>query len=514
VAAGHFIEVLRYVRRVTDEQAIAAPTDRELLSRFVTTQDQAAFEILVARHGPMVLRLCHSILQDAHAAEDAFQASFLVLVRKAGSLRRRELVGNWLFGVALRVARRARFVRARRLRSEREGTLPEPVAPPPDPDASELASVLQEQIARLPERYRAPVVLCYLEGKSRDEAAWELGCSPGTVKGRLERARQVLRERLARRGLAPTAAPLALLPVPHSTLAAVPASLVQATVRAALPDASTQVLAGATVSPEVAALARGVLRAMTVSQVRTLALCVIVVLLTGLGIGEFARRLPAAEPAHPGSWADRPPSPLVRDEQDKSQAEGARGSGVLIPSQRDGILVVIGTEIQPGEHVPANQTVIVNAGGEAKHYRRLKVGEKVHEGQLLARVDDRLARDEVAIKEARVVASEADLQAAEATRDEARARYERQAALNRNHQTSEEDLQGAKLTWVRYMHEAVSKRQAVQVARMEVRQAQTTLGMYQIRSSVDGVIEKIFKKRGEAVKSLEPVFLIRTSEDE
>jgi multidrug efflux pump subunit AcrA (membrane-fusion protein) len=210
---------------------------------------------------------------------------------------------------------------------------------------------------------------------------------------------------------------------------------------------------------------------------------------------------------------DRPAPAVAVAEQDKGPQEDSRGNGVLIPSQREGILLVIGREIRPGERVPTNQTVIVSVGGEPKHFRRLKVGDKVEEGQLLARVDDRLARDEVAIKEAKCIASEADMQAAEATRDEAQSRFDRVSALHRA-VVAEEDRRGAKLTWVRYSHEAVGKRQALQVARMELKQAHTTLSMYEIRSSVNGVIEKIFKKRGEAVRSLEPVFLIRPSEDE
>src|SRR5262249_55629286 len=154
--------------------------------------EEEAFRALLGRHGPMVLGVCRRLLRDPHAVEDAFQATFLVLLRRAASIARPELLGNWLYGVAYRVAARARQQAGRRAR--RDGPLPEdlPAAPDEDPAWRELRPLLDAEIARLRERYRQPVVLCYLEGRTCEEAGRLLGCPAGTVKSRLSRARDQL----------------------------------------------------------------------------------------------------------------------------------------------------------------------------------------------------------------------------------------------------------------------------------------------------------------------------------
>src|SRR5262245_5809792 len=179
-------------------------SDARLLERWLDARDEAAFELLVWRHGPAVLGLCRRLLADAHDVEDAFQATFLALVRKAGSIGRQEAVGGWLYRVAYRVALRARAASARR---RRETALPELPAPPAPDDLAwrDLRPVLDEEVERLPGRLRSAFVLCCVEGLSQEEAAGRLGCAPGTVSSRLTRARQWLRRRLARRGIAPAA---------------------------------------------------------------------------------------------------------------------------------------------------------------------------------------------------------------------------------------------------------------------------------------------------------------------
>ena len=165
--------------------------DGSMLERFAVQGEEAAFQTLVERHGPLVLGVCRRILGDEHDAEDAFQATFLVLARRAGSIRKQSSVASWLYGVALRVASKARVSAARR----RTGQLPTedvPAAPNMDLAVRELRAVLDEELNRLAEKYRAPLVLCYLEGKTKDEAATELGWPTGTVSGRLARARCVL----------------------------------------------------------------------------------------------------------------------------------------------------------------------------------------------------------------------------------------------------------------------------------------------------------------------------------
>jgi RNA polymerase sigma factor (sigma-70 family) len=204
--------VLHHVRRLAAVHAGGRPSDQDLLSRFVRDRDEAAFAALVERHAGLVLGVCRRLLRHAHDAEDACQATFLVLARRAATIRKQASLASWLHGVAFRAAANLRRTRARR--SAHETALAEPPATPPaDVTWREVQAVLDEELARLPERLRAPLVLCYLEGRTRDEAAQLLGWSPGALRGRLERGRERLRARLTRRGLAlPTALLAALLP--------------------------------------------------------------------------------------------------------------------------------------------------------------------------------------------------------------------------------------------------------------------------------------------------------------
>jgi RNA polymerase sigma factor (sigma-70 family) len=172
------------------------PTDRQLLARFVQSGDGAAFELLVRRYGPMVLGLCRRVLGDATDADDAFQATFLVLVKKAPSIAQPELLGNWLYGVAYRIARKARAQRAKR--AQQKAPALAMASPDPHVDAvlRELQAQLDEELERLPQKYRAPLVLCYLEGLSNREAAQRLGWPVGSISHRLARGRELLRARL------------------------------------------------------------------------------------------------------------------------------------------------------------------------------------------------------------------------------------------------------------------------------------------------------------------------------
>ena len=189
------------LRQVLDQlqHAGGGLTDGQLLARFVATRDEPAFAALVRRHGPMVLGVCRRLLPRGPDAEDAFQATFLVLFRRARALDRGGSVANWLYTVAYHVALRARADAARRRQCER--AVPRRDEAPAADVWSDLRPVLDEELTRLPDKYRAPVVLCYLEGKTNEEAGRLLGCPVGTVKGRLSRARDLLRARLARRGV-------------------------------------------------------------------------------------------------------------------------------------------------------------------------------------------------------------------------------------------------------------------------------------------------------------------------
>ncbi len=276
-------------------------SDAELLQRFARRRDEAAFELLVWRHGPMVLGVCRRLLGDAHAAEDAFQATFLVLARKAGGIARGAAVGPWLYRVAFRVALRARAVAAKRPTV----ALPADVPAPPGPAEGDWRPILDEEIGRLPERYRRPVVLCYLQGHTLAEAARQLGCPRGTVAVRLVRARQRLRARLARRGVALVAA----LPRAVAPMSAVPTALVKSAVRGALSYA-VNTTAGA-LSPSVLTLTEGVLRAMLLSKLKFVAAVLTVTALAGAGAAWVAHRADAGElpPGNDARAEARPAGP-------------------------------------------------------------------------------------------------------------------------------------------------------------------------------------------------------------
>src|SRR4051794_5585355 len=221
MANGQSEAVLEPPQGLLDAGPVAGVGDAQLLARFTAHRDELAeiaFAALVRRHGPMVLRVCQQILGDWHTAEDAFQATFLILARKAGTIRQPELLGHWLYGVALRTAREARMRDARRRHHETHGVDDfEAVAngeagrPEHSLVTREEYDILHEELTRLPERYRVPLVLCELEGLSYQQAAARLRCPVGTIGVRLRRARERLRVRLTRCGLAPTAGLLGAL---------------------------------------------------------------------------------------------------------------------------------------------------------------------------------------------------------------------------------------------------------------------------------------------------------------
>ncbi len=239
--------MLSYVR------GLAAPperaTDRELLGRFTVCEDETAFAAIVARHGPLVLSVCRSVLRDEHMADDAFQATFLVLARKADSIVKCASLGSWLHGVALRVARKAKTATARREQRERRASVPEGVVCADDLTWRELREVLHEEVARLPEKHRVPLLLCYWEAKTQEEAARLVGCPRATLKERLARARDALRGRLRRRGLG--------LSVPLFATLLAPCEVPAALARSAALAAGAFARGGPTDGPARAALRRG-----------------------------------------------------------------------------------------------------------------------------------------------------------------------------------------------------------------------------------------------------------------
>jgi RNA polymerase sigma factor (sigma-70 family) len=315
--------VLQNLRRSLLRQDEAGLTDSELLERFITRRDEVAFAALARRHGPMVLGVCRRILRNEADAEDAFQATFLVLVRKAASIRPRGMVGNWLYGVAHSTALKARAMSTKRSAREREA------AARPKQEATaetweQLHSLLDEELKALPEKYRAAIVLCDLEGKSIKEAARQFACPPGTVGTRLARGRSLLARRLARHGLAVSGGLIATAIAQHTTAAVVPPLLLSRAVKAATLVAAGQAATTA-VSAKVAALTEGALKTMFLTKLK-IATAVLLVALAGLSAGGLYQTQ-AAETAKAQNQIER---------RTQNQANLEASSDQQLPTPRGG----------------------------------------------------------------------------------------------------------------------------------------------------------------------------------
>ncbi len=276
--------ILQLIRQAVEDRRVRELPDQELLQRFQGQQDQAAFHALLRRHGSMVLDVCLGVLANEADAEDAFQATFLILARKAGSLRKPLSLGSWLHGIAYRTALKARAQSG--TRQKHEARVPVRQASEAD-DLSwrEVRQALHEELNGLPERYRLPLILCYLEGATHEVAAIQLAVAKSTLRERLERGRELLRARLVRRRLGPAALLVAAAWPAASASASVPVSVVVSTVKAASLFAAGQTAAAA-ISTKVAALTEGVLKAMLLHKVKTAATVLFVSgLLLGTGAG-------------------------------------------------------------------------------------------------------------------------------------------------------------------------------------------------------------------------------------
>jgi RNA polymerase sigma factor (sigma-70 family) len=326
--------LVQHLRKLTESPDTVLVPDRQLLDNFLAHRDESSFAELVRRHGPMVLNVCRGVLHNRHDAEDVFQATFLVLARKAASIRHREAVGGWLCEVAYRLARKEQeSILRRRDREERTGApaIPDPLL---DMTLRELHQVMMQELHRLPEKYRLPLVLCYLEGRTQAEAARQLGWPKDVVRGRLNRARVQLRVRLTRRGLALTAGffttALAVGPAP----AALPALQTETLARAVLASAAGQ--AGQLVSERVAALAEGAARTLSAGHGKIVSVLLLALGLLTAGAGLWARN-PFVAPA-PLVSAAPPPAPAADKEPPK--ATPARpGPEVTIEDQGDSLAV-------------------------------------------------------------------------------------------------------------------------------------------------------------------------------
>jgi RNA polymerase sigma factor (sigma-70 family) len=295
--------VLKRIRELTAGEDLRRLTDPELLERFTRGRDPAAFEALLRRHGPLVLGVCRRVLANRQDAEDAFQATFLVLAQRVGSIRKQDALASWLYGVAYRVAVKARARSLRRQKHEARAAGCGGADPLAELTGRELTAVLDEELQRLPESYRAPLVLCYLEGKTRDEAAAVLGWSLSTLQRRLEKGRGRLRLRLVRRGLALPNALLAAGLYAGPARAAVPGALAAATVRSALLPPG----AGA-----AAALVRSTLQGIFAAPLRATGIILLVAgaLVACVAPGS-ARLLPSGSPAPTPAGQERAKGPVT-----------------------------------------------------------------------------------------------------------------------------------------------------------------------------------------------------------
>jgi RNA polymerase sigma factor (sigma-70 family) len=507
----------------------AGAPDADLLARFALDRDEAAFELLLRRHGPMVLGVCRRVLADPNDADDAFQAVFLVLARKAGSIARAEVVAAWLHRVARRAALRVRAARLKQTGRTAPGVEVVPAPPERDSHLGELWRVLDEEVGLLPARHRTAFVLCCLEGKTGEEAARLLGCPPGTVSSRLTRARERLRDRLARRGFAPAVVAAALT---GDALAAVlPARLVDAALTAALPFAAGPLTAGPPARP--AAVAEGVLRAMTLTKIRLTALLFLVtgLLAAGAALAGSAIADPDQPPKNPfrQKAADGVKATAGEEErttQHDCSAEAAQQAD-LYPQVAGSLLLVnvdLGDRVKKGDYLAE-----VDAPELKLDVEQAQVGvqgAKALYREAAAKLDG--AKAEVATAEASVRLAEVAAKAATATADARKKQRDRMKEVARTGTITQKVLDEAEDSYRSAQDSADAKaaavdgaKAAVLVAKAKVMQAQAAvasavnnteaaqLGLKKARLVVtrtlvvapfDGVVTRRAAARGDTVR--------------
>jgi RNA polymerase sigma factor (sigma-70 family) len=353
----------------------AGRTDGQLLDSFLQQKDRAALSALVRRHGPMVWGVCSRMLPSHHDAEDAFQATFLILVQKAATLPDPEMVGNWLYGVAHQTAVRMRALAARRgVRERQVAVLPEPTSAKPYVPA-DGEPVLDEALARLPQKYRVLLVLCHLEGKTLKEVARQLAIPPGTVASRLATARAMLAKQLSRLGVIVSGVVPGAVVSPPVASAGVPAAVASSTIKTAMLVAAGQRLEG-TVSPTVAALARGVRKAMFTSKVKSvLAVALIVGLaLSGGVVGVHLLGVAAAVGRQPKDGGPDDPGVSSGKKEIAGLARANQGEKLKADAKKDldllqGTWLVVRTEERGDDIKVALKETFVVEGGKLTYYR-------------------------------------------------------------------------------------------------------------------------------------------------
>jgi RNA polymerase sigma factor (sigma-70 family) len=317
MAQTHPSAFLQHIRHLLGSDPAAESSDSQLLERFMACHDETAVEVLVRRYGPLVFGVCRRVLHNAHAAEDVFQATFLVLLRKASALGGYQPLGGWLYRVAYRLALRARANEAQRRKREAIAARNRLSCEGCSSTPSDLVVALEEELQKLPERHRAPLVLCYLEGKTNEQAAELLGCPQGSMSARLAQARERLRACLARRGYAVPVTGFAALVAGATAEAAVPLPLLANTVRAALWFAREEAAGSGFVSASAVALARGACRAMVVNKLKIGGALLFAAAMLGTGATMLLKASPPSEAEPQAAAAARP--------------ERAEGPGVPLP---------------------------------------------------------------------------------------------------------------------------------------------------------------------------------------
>jgi RND family efflux transporter MFP subunit len=471
--------ILSRIRRMTAE--VGGASDAQLLDRFAAHRDEAAFELLLWRHARLVFGVCLRVLHDRHEAEDAFQATFLALARHADRIARREAVAAWLHKVACRIALTARGRRARRDAREKcvgaAEQLSASAAAQAPAENHELRGILDREIGRLPERFRAAVVLCYLEGKSVDEAARLLGCPRGTVASRLARARERLRVRLARRGLAVTAA-LAILT--RADAATRPFSLIPTLTAAALRYAAAGAAADGVLAPRITALTEEVLRTMFLHKLKTgifLLMALVGILLAGGGLAIGLRA--QADPPNTREAAREGAPGGEEQAGDKSAARVPQPVTVSRPLRREAAPYQDYTgRLEASRAVEVRPAV---SGVVQKVY--FKAGAEVKKGELLFELDSRALR--LALEKA-----EADLVLAHAKKTQRDADLDRARRLGNAIPRDEFDRRTA---------EAVAADTALTTAKVEVARAKLELEATKITAPMAGTVGRPLVEPGTLV---------------
>lgn len=360
MASNETSRVIQHLRRIVLRKDGADLTDAQLLEEYLSRREEAALAALVRRHGPMVWGVCRRILSNYHDAEDAFQATFLVLVRKAAAIASPELLANWLYGVAHQTALKARAMAAKRRTRERQvKEMPEPAARENDL-WSDLQPLLDHELSRLSDKYRSAIVLCDLEGKTRKEAARQLGVPEGTVAARLARGRKMLAQRLTRHGLVFSGGSLAAVLAQKAASASVPSVVLGSTIRATGLLAAGQATAAGGISIQAAALMEGVVKGMLLTKLKIVTTVVLGIGMLGVGWGLYPTRAAAPlegkeEMAHP------PPAAFAESSKDEGKPvkDGQGETKVALPKGPAPVQVLVSLDKEGKLAVRAEHLVAV-----------------------------------------------------------------------------------------------------------------------------------------------------------